>query len=109
MQGSLALGVVLLGPAALLYAGWRRGRFALAFAVVVVALLGVWAASLLAIHTDFRDADGHVDCWPNCTAYHEVVGVAFWLTLPVLVLLTVVSAVAVAVSALRRRAARRPG
>jgi hypothetical protein len=101
--------VLVVAPGVVVYAGWRRERFELAFAGAVVALLGVWGASALAIETDYRDADGYMDCWPSCTAYHHAVGVAFWLTIPVLVLLTAASAVGVAVSALRRRAARRHG
>ena len=96
-------------PGVLLYAGWRCGRRVLGVAAATLALLGVWGASLLAIGTDYRDADGHMDCWPRCTAYQEAVGVAFWGALPALGLVIVSTVLAVAVSALRRRAARRPG
>jgi hypothetical protein len=106
----LMLLVLVCVPGVVLVAGWRLGRFRLAFAAVAVLLLGVWGASLIAIETDYRDGDGFIDCWPSCTAYHDAVGVAFWGALPLLVGLVVVTTVlAVGVSALRRRAARRPG
>jgi hypothetical protein len=100
---------LLAGAGVALYVGWRRRRFLRAFAAVAVALLGLWGASLLAIETDYRDGDGFVDCWPGCTAYQDAVGFAFLFPLAALVLVTAASAVAVAVSALRRRAARPHG
>jgi hypothetical protein len=101
--------VLLLAPAVVVYVGWRRGRFALAYLSCVGALLALWAATLLAIDVDYRDADGHMDCWPSCTAYQKAVGAVFWSTIPLVALLTVACVVFAAVTAWRRRAARRPG
>ena len=109
VKALLAHALLIVVPGIVLYAGSRRGRFAVALGVVAAALLGVWGASLLAIATDYRDADGHMDCWPTCTAYQGAVGVAFWYTIPLLALLALASAGVVLVSRWRRRAARRPG
>jgi hypothetical protein len=101
--------VFLLGLPVVLYVGWRRGRFAVAYLACVGVLLGLWGATLLAIEVDYRDADGHMDCWPSCTAFQEAVNGTFWLTLPLVALLTVVCGIVAVVSAWRRRAAHRPG
>jgi hypothetical protein len=109
VEALLALALLIVVPGIALYAGWRRGRFAMAFGAVVAAVLGVWGASLLTIATDYRDADGHVDCWPHCTAYQKAIGGVFWYTIPLVTLLALASAGVVLVSRWRRRAARRLG
>ncbi len=58
-----------------LYLAHRIGRLlAVALAMIVVSGAAVVLA-FVAIQRDFRDADGFMDCWPNCTAIQDVVGV----------------------------------
>jgi ABC-type Fe3+ transport system permease subunit len=70
--------LALLAPAVvlgvLLVASWRRGRLGPVFLAVVALLAGAWALSAAAQATDFRDADGWVDCWPHCSLLQEAVG-----------------------------------
>ena len=58
-----------------------RWRSPLASVVLggVVLLAALVVVAWVAIATDVGDADGFVDCWPNCTALQEIVGAAvFW-------------------------------
>ena len=100
------LTALLLVPAALVYAGWRHGRPTRTLALVSVGLLGIWGLSALAVETDYRDADGFVDCWPGCTVFQDAVRLGFLGVLPVLVALAILTALLVLVSARRERAAR---
>ncbi len=44
-----------------------------------ILLLGALEAlAWAAIVTDFRDADGFIDCWPHCTLRQGVVGTTVW-------------------------------
>jgi hypothetical protein len=56
--------------------GYRRrlGRNVLLGLTLLAAL---WALAALAVSTDWRDADGYVDCWPNCSPLQDTVGVLF--------------------------------
>ena len=65
---------------AALYLAHRRGRLGSA-AAVLLAISGVASSLVLAaIQTDYRDAGGFVDCWPDCTAFQDAVQVALLLT-----------------------------
>jgi len=57
--------------------GHRRCRLARNVALGLGVLAGLWVLAALAITTDWRDADGYVDCWPNCSRVQETVGVLF--------------------------------
>lgn len=65
--------VAALGLATMALAGTRQ-RLAAGVALCVVALGAVWFASFAAVRADWRDADGFVDCWPNCTVYQDACG-----------------------------------
>jgi hypothetical protein len=111
MRDALApfiLGLVA-GTGAMLVIGWRRGRLARAIALCAAGLLAIWAAAVLAIVTDYRDADGTFDCWPRCTRFQDAVGGALVYPLPLVVLVGILFVVLVAVSARRRRAAHPHG
>ena len=101
------LAALFLVPAAAVYVGWRRGRFALTVGIVSAALLVLWGLSGLAVETDYRDADGLVDCWPSCSAFQDAVRLGFVGVLPVLVSLALLAGVLALVSLRRERAARR--
>jgi hypothetical protein len=59
--------------------------------VALPIIAGVMALDLIAISTDFHDADGIIDCWPHCTTWHHLVG---WsLSVGALLLLVLVLAV----------------
>jgi hypothetical protein len=61
----------LLVVACLLFLAYRCGiLLAVASAVFAVALI-TSALAYWATVTDYRDADGFVDCWPNCTAIQD--------------------------------------
>jgi len=50
----------------------------------------LWVVALVAISTDYHDADGATDCWPNCTLLQESVAVAlFWIPAAIAALLIV--------------------
>jgi hypothetical protein len=40
-------------------------------------LAALWLPAALAVSTDWRDADGFGDCWPNCSPAQDTVGVLF--------------------------------
>jgi hypothetical protein len=103
------LGVLVAGTGAMLLVGWHRGRLARAIALCAGGLLAIWAAAVLALVTDYRDADGTFDCWPGCTRFQDAVGGALFYPLPLLVLVGILFVVLVAVTARRRKAAHPPG
>lgn len=37
--------------------------------------------------TDYRDADGFIDCWPRCTTLQDVGGFVFYVSPLILVVL----------------------
>jgi hypothetical protein len=103
----VVVGLVFLVLVALLYVARRRRRLRVAF--LFLGLLGavLWLLSLVAIETDYRDADGTFDCWPHCTAFQDSVGAAiFWIP-AVLGALAIVAGLIVAVD--RARASRGHG
>ena len=59
------------------------------------ALMVAWTIATILVVADVRDADGFMDCWPDCTVLQDVVGFAF-----------MVSPVMLVVIATGRRAAR---
>ena len=91
---------VLLAIAILFVFAYRRGvLLAVAVAIFVLACvasgLAYWAAA-----TDYRDADGFIDCWPNCTAIQDATGWGVYLA-PIVGIVAGIAAVAALV--IRRR------
>jgi hypothetical protein len=68
-----ALFLVVLGL--VLYGGWRLHRLVIAFVIAVAVTTSLWTAADAAIRTDYRDADGYSDCWPDCTLLQSGVAV----------------------------------
>jgi hypothetical protein len=62
--------LVALLAAGAVGAGWR-GPFVAAVAAVALAL--VWLAAAVAFAADYREADGFMDCWPDCTALQSTI------------------------------------
>jgi hypothetical protein len=85
--------------------GYRRGR------LITSALLGaglltvVWLLVGVAVSSDWRDADGWVDCYPRCTRLQDAIAVLFILT-PIAVGLLVTVALTAFLVERRRRSAR---
>jgi hypothetical protein len=102
--------VVLVSFALLLFLAWKRGRLGLTFIGVAVVLSLLWGLALAAIWTDYRDADGFIDCWPSCSHYQHTVEWAFWYGPVVFVVLGVFAGVLGTITARResRSIARRP-
>jgi hypothetical protein len=104
--------LVLVGLASFLYVAWRRNRLAPAFIAVIVVLAVFWVLAYAAISTDYRDADGFIDCWPSCSRYQGAVAAAIWYGPVMLVVLGAFAGVLATIKARRdrrRRALRRSG
>jgi hypothetical protein len=84
--------------------GYRNRRLARNAVIWLAILAALWVLAAVAISTDWRDADGYVDCWPHCMRVQQTVGVLFWIA-PVAAALTAISAL---VASLARRRQRRP-
>jgi hypothetical protein len=102
------LAAIVLVPFAVLVVGWARGETFRGLRVVAIALVALWVGAGVAFVTGANNADGAVDCWPQCTVYQDGVRISFVFTLPVLAGCALLAFFFDAVSE-RRRAARRPG
>jgi len=102
--------LVLVAFGLLLFIAWRRGRLARTFVAITVVLAAAWGLALAAIWTDYRDADGFVDCWPSCSQFQNAVEWALWYGPVMIVLLGVFAGVLGIVTARRERLSvtRRP-
>jgi hypothetical protein len=103
---------ILVGLGGALLLAWRHRRLGIAFVVLTAVMVFVWVLAYAAISRDYRDADGWVDCWPNCTAYQNAVGGTFILGPAMFVLLGLFAAMLGAITGLRgggERESRRPG
>jgi hypothetical protein len=56
---------------------YRRDRIDGALIAALALLAGLLLLSALAYATDYRDADGVVDCWPRCTGFQQVLARSF--------------------------------
>jgi hypothetical protein len=77
---------VLAAALGVLAAAFRRRRLLEASALLTVAGFLAFAIAMLAVARDYRDANGFIDCWPDCSAFQENVRLAV-LTGPTLALL----------------------
>jgi hypothetical protein len=61
------------------FAVWNGHRRRLGRNVVfgLGLLAALWLLAALAVSTEWRDADGYVHCWPNCSPVQDAVGVLF--------------------------------
>jgi hypothetical protein len=99
--GWLALGLALL-TVGVLAAAWTRGRLGLVSAVVFLFAVGAWVADLAAIASDFRDADGLLDCADACTATQRLAALGF-VAPPLLISLAAAGMLVALVARGRRR------
>ncbi len=89
----LILGVLVVVPLAVLFIG-RRHVHPLVAVIAALLYLGVaWVLAVLAVATDYRDADGFIDCWPYCSMLQDAVGKVLWVA-PFAGLVVILAAVA---------------
>ncbi len=108
MRLVLALSV-LLGVFAVLVLAWKRGRLWPALIAMTAVLASTWALALVAMWTDYRDADGWIDCWPACTLLQDGVGTVLVLGPLVIAASLLLALVLAAVTRRRGRSSRPPG
>src|SRR5688572_30423780 len=73
----LALGSLVLIALGALAAAWTRGRLGLASGALFFLALALWAGDVVAVTSDYRDADGFVDCGEDCTPTHRLAALGF--------------------------------
>ncbi|MGH3022324.1 MAG: hypothetical protein ACRDNI_01590 [Gaiellaceae bacterium] len=95
--------VVVLLAGGLVLADRRQRLLAACIGILSVLAVG-WVLAARAVAVDYRDADGFVDCWPYCTAFHMTIGATLFYG-PVAAGLLLV--VAVVLRARRRSSAAR--
>jgi hypothetical protein len=91
---------LLVGITSLAVWNGFRGRLGRNVVFGLGLLAALWGLAALAVSTDWRDADGYVECWPNCSPVQDTVGVLF--------LVAPAAAVFLALSALITWLIRRP-
>ncbi len=96
--------LVAAGLVFLLVSMSRRGRLFLTATLLMGSLAVAWGLAAIAVRTDYRDADGFVDCWPYCSPFQD--GVAITLLFGPLAAVLVVVASAILVPLQRRRRER---
>ena len=105
-MGFVVVLLTLAGLGSLLYVAWKHGRLASAFIAVTAGSALLWGLAFTAIWTDYRDADGFVDCWPRCTAFQVTVAGTFWYGAVMFLVLGVFAVALGAISARRRKGSR---
>lgn len=73
----LLQGLWPLFPIAVLVAvagAWKGGLRPRGAVVALVLLAACFVLALSAQATDFRDADGWIDCWPSCSGVQRATG-----------------------------------
>jgi hypothetical protein len=71
--------IPLVGLAiALPFAVRRHDTFGRVLIALLLIVATAWMLDVVAISTDFHDADGFMDCWPYCSTWQEVVNWTFW-------------------------------
>ena len=101
--------LTLAGLGSFLCLAWRHNRLAPAFMAVTAGSALLWGLAFTAIWTDYRDADGFLDCWPSCTAFQVAIASTFWYGAVMFLVLGVFAVALGAITARRRRGSRRPG
>lgn len=95
----IVLILLFAGLAVALVAGYRARILGWVSLALIALGAAAFALAELAISTDYRDADGEVDCWPTCSAVQDATGVGFYGGL----LVVLVGAVGLLVAAALRR------
>ena len=102
-MGTLFLFLTLVAvPILAVGIGWRL-QHVTAASLAGTGLLGLlWLLNFYAISTDWRDADGFIDCWPDCSFVQEAAAMIFWNTPIFIGVLLLVALVATLVPRFRR-------
>ena len=90
----LIVALIVVASILLLYLAHRIGRLLVASLAMIGIAATAFVLALVAIERDFRDADGFMDCWPNCTLVQDVVGVTVFAA-PIVFVAAVVAIVVV--------------
>lgn len=61
--------------------------------VVAVGAAAAFGVTLVAVGTDFQDADGLADCYPDCNGVQNAARVGFFIAPSVLIVLLLLAAV----------------
>ena len=96
----LTLAAVVAVAATALLDGFTRARLLRDALLATVALAVVWLLAVIAVSTDWQDADGFIDCNASCSRFQDAISV-------VLVVAPVAAAGVLAVAVVAGRAARR--
>ncbi len=99
--GVVALFVLMCGALA---AAWFRGRLGVAAVALFAVACLIWVGAFAAIISEYRDADGFVDCRDDCSSVQYLSAVGF-LAPPLLISLSALGMIVVV--AQRRRLRRR--
>jgi Ca2+/Na+ antiporter len=89
----LAGTVAVLGVFVVVLAG-QRNRLKETVGAAVLVLIALWLLAMVAYSTDWRDADGFLDCWPTCTRHQQAIG-SVLLIAPVMLIVWLSAAVVV--------------
>ncbi len=81
----------------------RRGRAWGTLPAAVTILTVAWIANLGLIESDYRDADGLMDCWPSCSGFQDLLRTVFFTAPPLTALLGLVSLSVLLAARLRGR------
>lgn len=100
--------LTLAGIAAAVGAGvsfslYRRESFDVGIAAVLLVLGVIVLVDVTAYVTDFRDADGAIDCWPNCGVLQTFIRWSAPLGAVLLPMLVVIAAARAVLERARRR------
>lgn len=57
---------------------------------LAVTLGGLWIVNYALLMTDYGDARGFSECWPDCSALQDLVATIFWSAGALALLLTIV-------------------
>jgi hypothetical protein len=95
----LSIAVIAFGALGL---AWTRRRLGFASAVLLVLAVAAWVLDFVALTTDFRDADGLLDCGRACTPMHRLVALGF-VAPPLLIAIAAAGMVIALIARGRRR------
>lgn len=96
----LLAALALVGAFAFRWSRRRAGRYVLVAAILLTVL--VLGLDYAAFATDFREADGVLDCWPSCSPTQDAIRWSAFIGAPLLVVLVAALLARIAVDRTRR-------
>jgi heme/copper-type cytochrome/quinol oxidase subunit 3 len=96
--------VAALVPAVALVAAavlWRLRPSTRPLLIVAIVLAAAYTVANVLIAIDYDDADGFMDCWPDCSGVQEAIRTALFIGGTLLLLVAAVSLVWAVIAALR--------